>query len=417
MTGFRDPYLFKSPTFDKLLGVAERGSYYTTISSGIHGEGPRLWLFHSINWYDWIFLGPLVTEPANTTFSDRYSGRFGFNFEVATYFPLEDSDGNTWHFVTVGSEGGRSANDHGSHWPIWMGGEIAIGEPDGKETREKTPRLITKMAGVADWGTFYAGITFEDSKKPRRIQSGWVYEDIIGVNPQGWAGMLAIPRELFIAELDNVLASDPHLTDTTTSWIAVNMNWHQSSASLKSIRTLGIRPIQEFARLRRHATNWNWRSLDISSSISSLTTPIHSDHLEIEITFRYKSTAIPISPFGLAVREDPSGVERTSIWYDPQTEELTVDRSLSSKNTTLYNTATERGALPLFQLYDHHSRSMVWEPLKLHIFVDNSVIEIYANNRFALTTRVYPTLGDANGVSLAWNEGVEVEVLSVAFFF
>ncbi len=39
------------------------------------------------------------------------------------------------------------------------------------------------------------------------------------------------------------------------------------------------------------------------------------------------------------------------------------------------------------------------EDLQLQIFVDNSIIEIYANDRFALTSRVYPSLETSIGAS------------------
>ena len=35
------------------------------------------------------------------------------------------------------------------------------------------------------------------------------------------------------------------------------------------------------------------------------------------------------------------------------------------------------------------------EPLKIHIFVDRSVVEVFANNRQCLTKQIYPVLLDA----------------------
>jgi beta-fructofuranosidase len=33
------------------------------------------------------------------------------------------------------------------------------------------------------------------------------------------------------------------------------------------------------------------------------------------------------------------------------------------------------------------------EPLKLRIFIDRSIVEVYANDRQAIARRIYPTLG------------------------
>ncbi len=40
------------------------------------------------------------------------------------------------------------------------------------------------------------------------------------------------------------------------------------------------------------------------------------------------------------------------------------------------------------------------ESLKLHIFLDRSVMEVFANSRLCLTQRIYPTRGDSLGVSI-----------------
>ena len=40
------------------------------------------------------------------------------------------------------------------------------------------------------------------------------------------------------------------------------------------------------------------------------------------------------------------------------------------------------------------------ELLKLHIFLDRSVLEVFANNRQCLTQRIYPTRSDSLGVSI-----------------
>ena len=44
------------------------------------------------------------------------------------------------------------------------------------------------------------------------------------------------------------------------------------------------------------------------------------------------------------------------------------------------------------------------EPLRLHIFLDHSAIEIFANDRAVLTSRIYPTRDDSLGIA-AFAEG------------
>ena len=43
---------------------------------------------------------------------------------------------------------------------------------------------------------------------------------------------------------------------------------------------------------------------------------------------------------------------------------------------------------------------MAGEPLELRVFIDRSVVEVFANRRQCLTQRVYPTRPDSTAVRL-----------------
>jgi beta-fructofuranosidase len=49
------------------------------------------------------------------------------------------------------------------------------------------------------------------------------------------------------------------------------------------------------------------------------------------------------------------------------------------------------------------------EPLCLRVFIDRSVVEVFANGRQCLSVRVYPGLENSTGVSLV-SRGVDTEV-------
>lgn len=54
------------------------------------------------------------------------------------------------------------------------------------------------------------------------------------------------------------------------------------------------------------------------------------------------------------------------------------------------------------------------EPLRLRVFVDRSVVEVYANDRICMTGRVYPTRPDSQGVVVRARGGtVRVTCLDV----
>jgi beta-fructofuranosidase len=45
------------------------------------------------------------------------------------------------------------------------------------------------------------------------------------------------------------------------------------------------------------------------------------------------------------------------------------------------------------------------EPLRLRIFLDRTILEVFANDRQCLTQRIYPTRADSMGVSLFSTDG------------
>lgn len=91
---------------------------------------------------------------------------------------------------------------------------------------------------------------------------------------------------------------------------------------------------------------------------------------------------------GLKLRAAPDGSEQTLVYYDRGQRLLCVDRSRSS---------TDRSADRGMQSGPFYLRG--GEPLRLRIFLDGSVIEIFANERFCLTARVYPAGPRSTGVA------------------
>jgi len=92
---------------------------------------------------------------------------------------------------------------------------------------------------------------------------------------------------------------------------------------------------------------------------------------------------------GLKLRAAADGSEQTLVYYDRSARLLCVDRSQSSTDA-----AADRGMqFGPFLL----GRT---EPLRLHIFLDGSVVEIFANDRFCLTARIYPVGARSTGLGL-----------------
>jgi beta-fructofuranosidase len=83
----------------------------------------------------------------------------------------------------------------------------------------------------------------------------------------------------------------------------------------------------------------------------------------------------------------------TRITYTLSNSTLTLDRSASS----LTSNFTKDNYYGFFEPYTING---VPEKLNFDIFVDGSLLEIFINDRFALTSRVYPTRADAQHVTV-----------------
>lgn len=141
--------------------------------------------------------------------------------------------------------------------------------------------------------------------------------------------------------------------------------------------SLGMAPVDEIRKLRYNPT------YDISE--------LSGTSCEFRIVFDNPEGN------GIKVRCSESGDEYTRIFYDTSSKELVCDMTHSGSHYC----KTER--LP-FELKDG-------EELEMRVLIDNSVIEVFANERQAITRRVYPS-PSSNGIiidgDISFEQGWEI---------
>ncbi|WP_135304473.1 glycoside hydrolase family 32 protein [Haloarcula amylovorans] len=215
---------------------------------------------------------------------------------------------------------------------------------DGKFDAEHRDKL--------DHGDFYApqSMWTDDG---RILTWGWIPEarDVSAQWDAGWSGAMSLPREL-------ALADDGGLCQ---------------------------RPAPELKDLRGANTHHDELRLDGSDR---QTLDVESETFELRATIRLEDA----ERVELSVLETPGRDEYTPIRYS-HTSEISVDRARASHDPQATNATQRMGVTP----YD--------SPLSLRVFVDGSVVEVFANERHCLTTRVYPTSEDATGISLSAEGG------------
>ena len=181
----------------------------------------------------------------------------------------------------------------------------------------------------------------------RQIMWAWLTDNPAGEKEAGWSGVYGLPRSLWLGD-DG---------------------------------TLRMQPVKELEALRRHPKSWT--NITLSENESKPLEGVAGDACELLLEFNPADA----QSCGLKVRSSPGGEEETAIYYDAARQELVFDSTRSGKDG---RKTVERAPFTL----------KPGEPLALRVFVDRSVIEVYANDRQAIGRRVYPVRPDSLGVSL-----------------
>ena len=174
----------------------------------------------------------------------------------------------------------------------------------------------------------------------RTLQWGWMNEqrDQAHIDRGGWAGAMSVPREL----------------------------------ALDGLGRLTARPVAEIAALRGAPL--------VLGTAAGARAAFEGRHLDIEVSF----TARGRDKLGLTLLSSPDGTETTRIvfWQDARRLSIERERSSTSREVRHQNVVAPLALEPS-------------EPLHLRVLLDGSVLEVYANDRVCLSTRIYPTRDDS----------------------
>ncbi|KAF7593853.1 hypothetical protein BBP40_010663 [Aspergillus hancockii] len=442
VTAFRDPYVFKNDHLDEASGSTP-GTWYATVSGGVRDVGPGIFLYRNVgdNYEDWEYLGEWWREPANSTWGNGdWAKVWGYNFEVGNVFSLDKNGYNVGGetFITLGVEGSFAPiipQVTSMHGMLWAAGETS--RPAGANvTFEPT------MAGVLDWGTSsYAAAgkvlpstsqaSAQSDAPDRFISYVWLTGDVFGAvagfpsAQQGWQNTLLLPRELSVKTIRNVVNNE--LVREVGSWRVTE----SITDKCVELETLGIKIARE--------------TYGAATSNNSFVEPGRTLHDAGVVPFRRSpvtkffvidaSISFPKSARNSSVKAGfqilSSELESTTIYYQFSNESIFIDRSNTSAaalTTPGIDTAPESGRLRLFDVQGHcdkegkgkkdkgkegkdHDKPEGYgddddaaiETLDLTIVVDNSVLEVYANSRFAISTWARTWYANSTDISFFHN--------------
>ena len=397
VTGFRDPFMATWPAVAKLLD-RPKDLIFGLVSGGIEGAGPTTFLYEiePTDITKWKYSGSLIDIPLNFQPSKNWSGNYGANWECVNFLSLPHAS-TFKHFLVVCVEGDverahvKSYNLPTSLPPrtvraqLWMSGDLV--------KKDSSIKFQYRHGGYLDHGSYYAANSFLDPASGRHVLHGWIPEEDITIEcarRKGWNGSLAIPREVFLLTIPAAV----HALKSPLSEISCVETEARSDGSF-DLHTLGVRPISEMEHLRstcrRHHRIETPLPLPLSASeqrhwLCSTT----SSAWELEATISLTANCETI---GFHILHDDDLSFSTTITFSAIAETITVDR-VSSNDADDINKCAEAGPFTLFTTAQSRGHGdgeveLIQEPLHMLIFSDGDVLEVFANDRFALATMVY----------------------------
>lgn len=317
-------------------GWVENDTYYAIFG----GANPALFKADTLD--DWEYVGPFMTREMPDV-DDEHE-----DVSCPDFFQL----GNKYALLCISHERGT---------------RIYLGEWKNEQFH---PEVHQRM----NWpgGTCFAPESLLDDKG-RRIMWAWVLDrrerlhihDLDEPPAYGWSGTMTLPRVL----------------------------------SLEDDGTLRIEPIEELERLRINERQKN--NITVANDQTLRLDSIEGNTLELALTIDPGDA----ESFGLKVCCSPDGEEQTIIEYNPSAQQFTIDLEKSSLDESIKhyffcmfwrhgeeNPKVTKQVAPFALKPD--------EKLELRIFIDRSIIEIFANDRQCITQRIYPIREDSLGVEL-----------------
>jgi beta-fructofuranosidase len=314
----------------------ERDTWYHVIGSGVTDVGGTALLYRGETLDEWEYVGPLLTGDW-------------------------EGSGAVWECPELLRFGEYDL----LHVSNYEDTEYFVGTAD-----LVSPNFRVESHDKLDYGDFYApqSLATDDG---RTLLFGWLPEarSTRAQWEAGWSGCLSLPRELDVTD-DGRLRQRPA----------------QEVAALRGEQVVG----SESPGRGDSAGSSEPSGVDLTLAAGEHhRLPLVGNSYELA----GEMDLAPGATLTLSLFESPAGTERTRLRYDGT--ELVVDRSESTSGKARDGDTRADGATT-----DDRRLPIDDGPLSFRLFADGSILELFADEARCLTSRVYPTREDADGVGL-----------------
>ncbi|MEJ5312509.1 MAG: glycoside hydrolase family 32 protein [Anaerolineae bacterium] len=320
----------------------EHNRWYMVIGSRIQDVGGVVLLYSSADLVHWSYEGPLLEGNERVTTPFR----LGTMWECPNFFEV----GNLYALIlSVAMDESYDPLDE-AYFPRHL--LHAVYFTGTYQQRRFSPIM---QALVDHGGCFYAPQVMRDDSG-RLLMWGWLRE---GRNKQaqlkaGWSGVMSLPRVI----------------------------------SLGRKGSLRFTPAPELGVLRQEHRHWG--DLLLSEGDTKDLEGVCGSSLELLAEIELDET----STVELVLGHPTESNELTKISYDAATHMLAVDTTKSSLDPEIHGTVRQ-ATLPVGEN----------GILQLHLFLDHSVLEVFANEEACFASRIYPTFPSVDGVYIVGLRG------------
>lgn len=291
------------------------------------------------------------TSDASTFFTGTNAAQCGFFFEMPN---ITNMGGGKWIFTAtpLGSNSGVRT--------IYYTGTI---QANGQFSTSFAAPKTVELSGYAreGYGLLSPSIYQHNGKT---IAMGIVPDKLPGsVNyDMGYAHTISFPREWSI-DAQGELIQKPYE---------------------------GLQELRSDNSLSR--TNWN---LNGRESLA----PVEGREIELEATF-----TVGPHDFGFNILETGGG--QCKVYYSPGSNQFVVDFTSLSRHVNDGGVfgGVYRSSLP--------AAIAQGSTMKIHLFFDHSILDVFINDRWASSIRIFATSPDANGVSIFANGSTQVQAVN-----
>ncbi len=315
--------------------------WYQLVGSGVEGSGGTALLYTSDDMEHWKYEKPFMIGNKN-----RFP-RTGEVWEMPFLVPIKNEGTGQLKYVFMVSPYFMSSSPYASRYTFYW---IGTWDP---HRMEFTPE--NEEPSLFDYGEHFTGAQGFVDEKGRTILTS-ILQDRRSEKDKyqsGWAHGAGLPLEIYLNDKQG----------------------------------LGLRPIEEVhsLRLEELAVAENVTMAEANKQLEG----IQSDQVEIELEL----DIFDAKEAGLKLLKDPNGEEETIIFYNNENKTMNINRDRSSKNPHI-----EKG----IQGGELHLEDGI---LTLHVFVDKSIVEVYANHEKSISSRVFPMLEQSKGLEVFGMDG------------